>query len=126
MFLVCVAPVVIMRNPCYTSIQNVKLLPTYSVLQMHGYMLHTDYCLDLSPTNMIFNTSKMHSKDKISQVIMLIARHYIYSTKCTGYALSLYACIDCIIYYKNIEKYIAIHNNVERSFYSKWISFEKI
>ena len=34
--------------------------------------------------------------------------------------------IDHIIYYKNIEKYIVICNNVERSFYSKWIHFEKI
>ena len=57
---------------------------------------------------------------------MLIARYYIYSTKFTGYALNLYAPIDHIIYYKNIEKYIVIHNNVERSFYSKWRSFEKI
>ena len=71
-------------------------------------MLHTGYCLDLSPTNMIFSTSKMHSKDKISQVIMLIARYYIYLTKCTGYALNLYALIDHIIYDKNIEKHIVI------------------
>ena len=75
---------------------------------------------------MIFNTSKMHSNDKINQVIMIIARHYIYLTKCTGYALNLYALIDCIIYYKIIEKHIVIQNNVERSFYSKWISFKKI
>ena len=65
----------------------------------------------------------MHSKDKISQVIMLISRHYIYSTKCAGYVLNLYSLIDHIIYYKNIEKYIEICNNVERSFYSKWIRF---
>ena len=89
-------------------------------------LLHTGYCLDLLPTNMIFNTSKVHSKEKISQVTMLIASHYIFSTKCTDYALSMYALIDCIIYYDNIEKYIAIYNNVKRSFYSKWISFEKI
>ena len=44
---------------------------------------------------------------------MLIARHFIYLTKCTGYALNLYALIDRMIYYKNIEKYIAICNNVE-------------
>ena len=71
-------------------------------------MLHTGYCLDLSPTNMIFNTSKMHAKDKISQVIMLIARHYIYLTKCTSYAHNLYAIIGHFIYYKNIEKHIVI------------------
>ena len=34
---------------------------------------------------------------------MLIARYYIYSTKCTGYALNLYALTDHIIYYTNIE-----------------------
>ena len=71
-------------------------------------MLPMGYCLDLSPTDMIFNASKMHSKHKISQVIMSIERHYIYSTKCTGNALNLYAFIGHIIYYKNIAKHIAI------------------
>ena len=89
-------------------------------------LLHMGYCLDLLPTNMIFNTGKMHSKDNISQVIMLIAKHYIYLTKHMGYAPNLYALTDHDIYYKNIEKHIAIQNNVERRFYSKWISFMHI
>ena len=73
----------------------------------------------LTATNLIFNDFNL-GRANVVEFIILLAKQYIYRTKCKGKSLSIYKFKYEVNLYKNIEKYIALKNDMLSRHIKKW------
>lgn len=70
-------------------------------------------------TKIIFNRVTTNTLDCINTII-LIAKRFIYVSRCTKMDLNIYRFIEQVMHYKNLEKYIAIKNHKLDKYAIKW------
>ena len=68
------------------------------------------------------NNSKRH----VHNLVGLVFMQYVYSMKCLEKGVSGSQIINKVLYIKNIEKYIAISNNLLQKHEKKWCEIDKV
>lgn len=71
------------------------------------------------PQKIIFNTLIKDPRDYLNTVI-LVAKRHIYVSRCQSTALNVNGFFNQLIYYKDLEKYIAVKNNKLDKHLEKW------
>ena len=75
--------------------------------------------LNLAPTNIIYNL--VHPKSgHIVNFIVLVAKFYIYQSKCEGKLPTVDGVTRDIKFYRKAEFTIALNNDKSNKHYSKW------
>ena len=84
------------------------------------YERYRGLSLNINPSNIIFNRIA-ESRCHVANFICLIAKQYIYATRCLGNQLSFNVLKGHIVKLEQIEKYIAIKNNRLAVHQKKWV-----
>ena len=89
-------------------------------------MLKTNVRLKVNAQTIILGNPKYSKKDNIINLIILIAKQYIYKTKCKSQHLTLTGFRNSLNMYYHIDKYIFTLNNEIIKFEEKWNNWKKL
>ena len=80
---------------------------------------------DIEPYDILLLRYRDSAKDLVNNII-LIAKYYIYSTKCMGKQLNFAKLMYEVSYYRRIEEIIAIKNDKKDIHVNKWSLYDRI
>ena len=74
----------------------------------------------ITPRNVIFNTIDGNNPKKICNLICLLTKHYIYTSRCLEQEITFGQLKEIITHHENMEKYIATKNGKLHKHIKKW------